>query len=98
MTNNMRPIHPGEILKDELETLSLSARAFASHLHVPTNRITTILNEERAISSDTALRLARYFGTSPQFWLNLQMDYDLKITARKIGKKIDKEVHHRNAA
>ena len=98
MTNNLRPIHPGEILKDELKELDLSARQFAAHLHVPTNRITAILNEERGISSDTALRLAQYFKTSPQFWLNLQVDYDLKVTARKVGKKIEKEVHHRDAA
>lgn len=94
----MRPIHPGEILKDELEALNLTAQKFATYLHVPTNRITAILNEKRAISSDTALRLARYLGTSPQFWLNLQIDYDLKIAERKIGKKIQKEVQHRDAA
>ncbi len=93
MTNRMRPIHPGEILRDELEELSLTANAFAKELSVPTNRITSILNGSRSITADTALRFARYFGTTPEFWLNLQSAYDLKIANRKHGKKINKEVH-----
>ena len=69
MPNKMRAIHPGEVLKGELEALSLSANAFAQALGVPTNRVTGILREQRAITADTALRLARYFGTTPDFWL-----------------------------
>ena len=66
------PIHPGEHLAEELEALNMSAAELARQLKVPTNRVTEILNGQRAISGDTALRLAHFFGTSPQFWLNLQ--------------------------
>lgn len=93
MSNKMRPIHPGEILKDELNELGLTASAFARKLSVPVNRITSILNGKRSITADTALRFSRYFGTTPEFWLNLQSTYDLKITMRKHGKKIKKQVH-----
>ncbi len=79
MENKMSPVHPGEILKEELEGLSISASTFAKSLDVPTNRITEILNKRRRITSDTALRLSRYFGTSAEFWMNLQQAYDLKI-------------------
>ncbi|MBS0357770.1 MAG: HigA family addiction module antidote protein [Proteobacteria bacterium] len=94
----MRAIHPGEILADELKELNLSANAFAQALKVPANRISGILNKQRAITADTALRLARYFGTTSEFWLNLQMTYDLKIAKQKFGKKIEKEVEARDAA
>ncbi len=96
--NKMRLIHPGEILKQELEELNLSANAFAQKLHVPTNRITGILNGQRSLTADTALRLARYFGTTAEFWLNLQMSYDLKNELKRSGKKIEVEVEHRDAA
>ena len=76
--NGMRPVHPGEILAEELEELGLSANAFAKTLGVPTNRITAILNGQRGVTADTALRLARYFGTGPQIWLNLQKTYELR--------------------
>ena len=76
--NGMRPVHPGEILAEELEELGLSANAFAKTLGVPTNRITAILNGQRGVTADTALRLARYFGTGPQLWLNLQQTYELR--------------------
>ncbi len=95
--NKMRPIHPGEILRAELEELSLSARRFAAALSVPTNRITGILNEQRALTADTALRLARYFGTSPDFWLGLQTAYDLRLAQQHKGKKIAREVSPRAA-
>ena len=88
----MRPIHPGEILEDELEELGLSANALAKYLAVPTNRITFILNGKRAITADTALRLGKFFGTTPEFWLNLQSDFDLKQAIKKSGKKIEREV------
>ena len=82
----MRPVHPGEILKEELETRSLSANRLAQAIQVPANRISLVLKGQRGISADTALRLARYFGTSPQFWLNLQNGYDLKRAERENGK------------
>ena len=97
MMNKMRPIHPGEILRAELEELSLSARRFSAALSVPTNRITGILNEQRALTADTALRLARYFGTSPDFWLGLQTAYDHRLAQRRKGKKIAREVSPRAA-
>ena len=92
IANKMRPIHPGEILKEELNAIGLSANAFAAKLHVPANRITSILNYERAISPETAIRLAQFFSTTPEFWLNLQSAFDLKITLIKVGKKIAHDV------
>ena len=85
---SLAPIHPGEHLAEELETLGMSAAAFARHLHVPTNRITEILNGQRSITGDTALRLAHYFGTSAAFWLSLQSLYDLRVAERKAGESI----------
>jgi antitoxin HigA-1 len=81
-------IHPGEHLAEELEELGMSAAELARKLSVPTNRITGILNGQRAITGDTALRLAHYFGTSPEFWLNLQSLYDLRVAQKKVGKSI----------
>ena len=98
-TNKMRPIHPGEVLREEfLIPLNMSAHALALELKVPATRINDIVRERRAISPDTALRLARYFGNTPQFWMNLQTSYDLKFAEREIGPKIAKEVHTRLAA
>jgi len=88
MRNAMRPIHPGEILREELREIGLSANAFASALGVPVNRITSILNEQRSVTADTALRLARYFGTTPEFWMNLQIAYELRRTEQKSGEQI----------
>lgn len=95
--NQMRPIHPGEILREEMEVIDLSARKLADKLNVPTNRITEILNERRGLTADTALRLCRYFGTSPSFWLNLQTAYDLCTVQAKKGKQIAREVSPRAA-
>lgn len=81
-------IHPGEHLAEELQELGLSAAALARNLSVPTNRITQILNGQRAITGDTALRLAHFFGTSPEFWLNLQNLYELRLAQQKTGKII----------
>ena len=81
-------IHPGEHLAEELKELHMSAAALARHLKVPTNRITQILNGTQAITGDTALRLAHFFGTSAQFWLNLQSLYDLRLAQEKVGKSI----------
>lgn len=81
-------IHPGEHLAEELTELDMSAAALARQIQVPTNRITGILNGQRAITGDTALRLARFFGSSPEFWLNLQMLYDLRLAEKKAGQGI----------
>jgi addiction module HigA family antidote len=98
-TNKMRPVHPGEVLREEFLTpLGMSAHALAMELKVPAPRINEVVRERRAITPDTALRLARYFGTTAQFWLNLQTSYDLKIAEREVGSKIAKEVHSRLVA
>jgi antitoxin HigA-1 len=97
--NKMRPIHPGEILREEfLIPLEMSAHALALELKVPAPRINDIVRERRAITPDTALRLARYFNTTPDFWLNLQTSYDLKVAERKLKTRIAKEVRSRRAA
>jgi addiction module HigA family antidote len=96
--NKMRAIHPGEILREEfLVPLGLSANALAQALRIPAPRVNDIVRERRGITPDTALRLARYFGTTPQFWLNLQASYDLKIAIRKAGVRIAREVAPRAA-
>jgi addiction module HigA family antidote len=81
-------IHPGEHLAEELKALDMSAAELARQLGVPTNRITQILNGTRAITGDTALRLAHFFGTSAEFWLNLQSLYELRVAESKAGKSI----------
>jgi addiction module HigA family antidote len=81
-------IHPGEHLAEELQALDMSAAELARKINVPTNRVTQILNGTRAITGDTALRLAHFFGTSAQFWLNLQSLYDLRLAQEKAGKSI----------
>lgn len=81
-------IHPGEHLAEELDALGMSAAALARQLKVPTNRITAIINGQRAITGDTALRLGHFFGTSPQFWLNLQSLYELRLAEQKAGTSI----------
>ena len=81
-------IHPGEHLAEELMTLGMSAAELARHLKVPTNRVTGILNGQRAITGDTALRLGHFFGTSAEFWLNLQSLHELRLAERKAGKTI----------
>lgn len=88
----MRPVHPGRILKRELAVRGLSANKLALALRVPSGRITSILNEKRSITPETALRLARYFGNSAQFWMNLQTRYDLLVTEGEMGERIDAEV------
>src|SRR5258708_8155236 len=83
------PIRPGEHLKEELETLDMSAAELARKLNVPTNRITHILNGRRGITGDTALRLSHFFGTSAEFWLNLQSLYDLRLAPQQAAKTLD---------
>ena len=92
MTNRMRPIHPGEVLRDELDTLGLSANAFAKALDVPANRITGIIKEQRAVTADTALRLARFFGMTPEFWMSLQASYDVKRARESVGRQIERSI------
>lgn len=91
-------IHPGRILRRELEARKLSANRLALDLGVPSGRITDILNGRRSVSADTALRLARYFGNSAQFWLDLQSQYDIAITERERGAEIKRRVHPADAA
>jgi addiction module HigA family antidote len=81
-------IHPGEHLAEQLEELDMSAAELARQLKVPTNRITEILNGQRAVTGDTALRLGHFFGTSPEFWLNLQKLYELRLAEHKSGETI----------
>ena len=91
----MPPVHPGEILADELEELGLTANALAGHLAVPTNRVTAILNGQRGVTADTALRLARYFGMTPEFWLHLQTTYELRVAEIESGDQINAQVQPR---
>jgi len=81
-------IHPGEHLREELQELGMSAAELARRLRVPTNRITAILNGRRAITGDTALRLAHFFGTTAEFWLNLQSLYEIRMAERRVGRSI----------
>lgn len=84
------PIHPGEILGDELEALNLPARKLAGLIEVPANRVYQILAGKRNITADTALRLGRYFGTSAQFWMNLQTAYEIDLVSQQLGKSIQR--------
>jgi addiction module HigA family antidote len=96
--NRMRPIHPGEVLREEyLVPLGMSANALALALHVPAPRINDIVRERRAVTSDTALRLARFFGGDARSWLNLQVAYDLRLAELSAGKKIQQQVRPRAA-
>ena len=88
----MKTIHPGRILKREMSARGLSANRLALALRVPSGRVTQILNGKRGISAETALRLARYFGNSAQFWINLQSRYDLAVAEQVIGAKVIAEV------
>lgn len=93
MKNGMRAIHPGEILREDyLAPLGMSANALAKALHVTAARINEIVKEERGVTLDTALRLARYFGGDAQSWLNLQLAYDLKIAEKTLIKTINAEI------
>ncbi|AGA90493.1 addiction module antidote protein, HigA family [Thioflavicoccus mobilis 8321] len=96
--NGMRPVHPGEILREDfLAPLGMSVNALAQALRVPATRLHEIVKERRAVTPDTALRLARYFGGDAQSWLNLQTSYDLKIAERDLGANIERDVSPRAA-
>lgn len=93
------PIHPGETLREDfLKPLGLSANRLAMELHVPVTRINDIAHCRRSISADTALRLARYFGTSPRFWINLQANYDLEVAMDVSAALVESQVKPRRAA
>ena len=96
--NGMRPVHPGEILRNELDELGLSANALSKALGVPVNRVTMILNGQRGLSADIALRLARYFGTTPQLWMNLQKTWELRQAEIAAGHEINEKVTPRRSA
>ena len=94
----LEPIHPGEILlEDFMKPMEISINRLAREIAVPPGRISAIVNSKRAITADTALRLSRYFGTSPEVWMGLQSDYELRIAQRMIGHEVEKRVH-RHAA
>lgn len=98
MNRDLPPIHPGEQLREEfMKPLGLSAYRLANDIGVPVSRIQEIASERRAITGDTALRLARYFGTTPEFWMNLQRDYDLERALIDGGERINAEVQPRAA-
>jgi addiction module HigA family antidote len=89
MTSILPPVHPGEILREEyLTPLELSAGALAKRLNVPRTRIERLVTEQTAVTPDTALRLAKFFGTSPEFWMNMQAGYDLKVEAAAKKREI----------
>jgi addiction module HigA family antidote len=94
----LAPIHPGEVLQDLLQEAGLTVNALALALRVPANRIGGIIKGQRGITADTALRLARYFGTSAQMWMNLQAKYDLEAAEDAVGRKVEREVLPRSAA
>ena len=101
MTSKQRllePIHPGEILLEEfMKPMGISINGLAREIAVPPGRVSAIVNGKRAITADTALRLGRYFGTSPDVWMGLQADYDLRIAQRTAGPEVEKRVHPRAA-
>lgn len=93
MNDKLRPVHPGEVLLEEfIKPLGLSQNRLAIEIRVDARRINEIVQGKRSITADTALRLARFFGTSPQFWLGLQKDYDLQVAMDKLGEHIEQEV------
>ena len=97
-SNGMRPIHPGEILREEyLEPLEMSVNALSKALHVPTTQMNEIVRENRGITADTAMRLARYFGTSERFWLNLQTEYELRKAQINKAEQVAREVQPHTA-
>jgi antitoxin HigA-1 len=98
-TKKMAPIHPGEVLLEEfLRPMNITQYRLAKDIHVPARRINEIVHGDRSVSADTALRLARYFGSSAQFWLNLQAGYDLATEQDRVGSKINREVRQRAVA
>jgi addiction module HigA family antidote len=98
-SRRLPPVHPGEILREDLMApLGLSINKVARDLRVPVTRMSEIVNGRRSITADTALRLARYFSTTPEFWVNLQSAYDLDVATRASAEQIKRDVHPRAAA
>jgi antitoxin HigA-1 len=95
--NTMSPMHPGEHLAEFLDEMGISQYRLAHDISVPPRRINEIVKGKRAVTADTALRLGRYFGMSAQFWMNLQDRYELEVTERALGDRLDQEVHRRIA-
>ena len=97
--HKMPPVHPGEILREDLmKPLGLTVNGLARELNVPISRMSEIVNGRRAVNADTALRLSRYFGSTPEFWINLQSAYDLSVTQDSSASRIEREVKPRKAA
>jgi len=95
----MAPVHPGEILREDLmKPLGLTVSGLARELKIPVNRLSEIVHGRRALNADAALRLSRYFGSSPEFWVNLQASYDLRLTIHSSARRIEREVRPRKAA
>lgn len=95
----MPPVHPGEILREDLmEPLGLTLTALAREIKIPVVRLSRIVNGRRALTADVALRLSRYFGNTPEFWINLQAAYDLRVTIHSVASRIEREVRPRRAA
>jgi addiction module HigA family antidote len=98
MPKHLEPIHPGEILMEEfLKPMGINLSALARDIDVPTGRISQIVGGKRAITADTALRLGKYFGVSPEMWVGLQSDYELRLARRSSGREIDRTVKRRVA-
>jgi antitoxin HigA-1 len=97
-SKKLPPIHPGAIFEEFLKPLGMSMNKLAEELHVPANRITQIVEGDRSITGETALRLARYFGTSPEFWLGMQKDYDLQVARDQFEAEVERQVHPRDKA
>jgi len=94
----LEPIHPGEILREEfMKPLGISINRLARNIDVPPGRVSAIVNGKRAITADTTIRLGKYFGTSPEVWMGLQADYELRVAQRVIGPEVERRVH-RHAA
>lgn len=95
----MPPVHPGEILREDImKPLGLTVSGLARELKIPVNRLSEIVNGRRPLNADAALRLSRYFGSSPEFWVNLQASYDLRVTIHSSARRIEREVRPRKAA
>ncbi|HZT29664.1 MAG TPA: HigA family addiction module antitoxin [Bryobacteraceae bacterium] len=94
-TDKLPPVHPGEILRETLEDLGISMNRLSKEMHVPANRISSIVAGQRAITGETALRLARYFGTTPEYWLNMQARYDLETARDQWEDRVNSEVQPR---
>ncbi len=96
--DKLPPVHPGEILKETLDDLRISMNRLSKEIHVPANRISSIVAGQRAVTGETALRLARYFGTTPEYWLNMQARYDLETARDQWEDRVRSEVRPRHAA